>query len=85
MQNTHEMKLNVQAFGLASGAVGFFLSLIMGSMMSGYGFGSVGMMGGYGFGAGSGIGIFMGIWMAVLLGIVGAIFAWVYNYFAERQ
>ncbi|MEK6902354.1 MAG: hypothetical protein AABX02_02075 [archaeon] len=76
MKNEHRMQLNVPAFGLAAGILGLIMGVLMmnGNMMYG------GMMGS-GF-PGTG---FWGIGMAIVMGIVGAVFAMLYNWLSERM
>lgn len=76
MKNENHAQLNVSAFGLAGGIIGLFMGIFMtnGGMMYG------GMMG-----YGNSILGFGGVGMAVLMGIVAALFAILYNWLNERM
>jgi hypothetical protein len=80
MKHEKEMRLNVPAFGIAGGILGLAMGFLMGGAgMMGSGFTGYGMMGGIGGGGG------LGVWMGIYIAIASGIFAALYNWLSERM
>ncbi|QQR93093.1 MAG: hypothetical protein IPJ89_02545 [Candidatus Iainarchaeum archaeon] len=84
MKNESYMKLNIKAFAFASAAIGFLASIFMGGAMRAYALNGMGWMLNGGIQTGGIFNVFMGVWMVVILGIIGGAFAWVYNWLCEN-
>ncbi len=83
MKKNDGMKLNTMAFALAGGIIGLVSVWFMPGMM-GYGSGMMGFNNtGYAWMMGGGFGL--NIWMALTMGIIAGIFAWVYNTLIEKM
>lgn len=83
MKKEKAMELNAKAFAFAGAVLGLLLMWIMPNMM-GYGSGMMGFNGsGYNWMMGGGFGL--NIWMAIVMGVVAGLFAWIYNVLLEKM